>query len=502
MRTLYARLALVLVLLFVAVGLLYALISSSASVHYLDELNQKLNRDLARNLVADRNLVAEGRIDPKALKETFAQYMVINPSIEIYLLDLRGKILAYSADPGKVKRNHVTLEPIHEFIRQAGKFPLLGDDPRSHDRQKAFSVTQVPSAEHPEGYLYVVLRGEQFEAADRMARESFFLRLSGWSVAVSLAFGLLAGLLIFRLMTRRLHRLSMLMDSFHQSDFKALPIYTASDRILGDEVDRIGINFEQMAVRIQDQLGQLKTQDNLRRRLVAQVSHDLRTPLTSLQGYLESLSIKGERLPPEERDEYLAIALRQCRRLSRQLNELFELASLDARETEPESERFPPAELIQDVVQKYQLRAERENIRVLMPTPGARSFVVADIGLTERVLENLIENAFEHTPEGGVITVQLKPIDGAVAVAVRDSGKGIAMQDLPHIFEPFFQAGGISRTGKHAGLGLAIARRICEMQGGSIFARSEPGEGAEITFTLPLAEDNTAVESPRDCGVK
>ena len=233
LKTLYARMALVLVLLFAAVGLLYALISTSATVHYMDELNQKLNRDLARNLVADRNLVAEGRIDQMALKETFAQYMVINPSIEIYLLDLTGKILAYSADPGKVKRNRVSLEPINEFIRQAGKLPLLGDDPRSHDRQKAFSVTQVPSTEHPEGYLYVVLRGEQFEAADKLVRESFFLRLSGWSVAASLGFGLIAGLLIFRLLTRRLHRLSMLMDRFHQSDFNALPVYTGSKQDAG-----------------------------------------------------------------------------------------------------------------------------------------------------------------------------------------------------------------------------------------------------------------------------
>ncbi|MCB1881680.1 MAG: sensor histidine kinase, partial [Gammaproteobacteria bacterium] len=137
-----------------------------------------------------------------------------------------------------------------------------------------------------------------------------------WSVAASLGFGLIAGLLIFRLLTRRLHRLSMLMDRFHQSDFKALPVYTGSNRMLGDEVDRLGINFEQMAVRIQDQLGQLKTQDSLRRRLVAQVSHDLRTPLTSLQGYLESLIIKGERLSREEQNEYLGIALRQSKRLS------------------------------------------------------------------------------------------------------------------------------------------------------------------------------------------
>lgn len=485
-RTLYARMALVLVLLFITVGLLYTLISTSATEHYMEEANQRLNRDLAKNLVMDRNLVAEGRIDQMALKETFAQYMVINPSIEIYLLDLKGKILAYSADPGKVKRNHITLEPIHQFLRQGSKLPLLGDDPRSHDRQKAFSVTQVPSADSPEGYLYVVLRGEQFEAAEEIVRESFLLRLSGWSVAASLGFGLISGLLIFRLLTRRLHRLSLQMDSFHQSDFTALPLHAGAGRRQGDEVDRISSNFEQMAVRIQDQLVQLKTQDNLRRRMVAQVSHDLRTPLTSLHGYLESLSIKGEDLSADERTEYLNIALRQSRRLSKLLNELFELANLDAREMEPVRETFPLAELIQDVAQKYQLRAEQQRIRLSVPSPGPLPFAFADIGLTERVLENLIENAFEHTPEGGSISILTEVDTDCIAVSVQDSGTGIDAQDLPHIFEPFYQAGNEGRGRQHAGLGLAIARRISEMQGGRIFAHSNKGEGARISFTLPL----------------
>ncbi|MCB1761203.1 MAG: sensor histidine kinase [Gammaproteobacteria bacterium] len=486
-KTLYARLALVLVLLFSTVGLMYALLSSSATRHYLDELNQQLNRDLARNLVADRNLVAEGRLDQMALKETFRQYMVINPSIEIYLLDLEGRILAYSADPGVVKRKRVSLEPIRQFLRQEEAL-LLGDDPRSHDRHKAFSVTPVPSSENPEGYLYVVLRGEQFEEADRMVRESLFLRLSGWSVAASLVFGLIAGLLLFRLLTRRLQRLSNMMDRFDSSGFKALPQPVGPLHPRGDEVDRLGLTFEQMAVRIQDQMGQLQQQDNLRRQLVAQVSHDLRTPLTSLQGYLESLTLKGDEMQEEERREYLDIALRQSRRLSRQLNELFELASLDARESQPDPEPFPPAELLQDVVQKYQLLARKRQIRLSLGEPCPLPFVLADIGLTERVLENLLENAFGHTPIGGAIEVDAQ-LDGAVVrVSIADSGEGFSAADIEQVFEPFYRAGNSLGSQQHAGLGLAIARRICELQGGEISAQNRPQGGAMISFTLPLAQ--------------
>ena len=159
-KTLYTRLALGLFLLLVAVGILYAFVSIYTLKQINASLNQELNRDLARHLVADRNLVDEGRLDRQALGELFDLYMTINPSIEIYLLDRQGTIMAYSADPAKIKRNQVSLAPIHTLLADMNEYPVLGDDPRSHDRQKVFSVTPVPSADNPEGYLYVVLRGE------------------------------------------------------------------------------------------------------------------------------------------------------------------------------------------------------------------------------------------------------------------------------------------------------------------------------------------------------
>ncbi len=115
-RTLYAKLSAVLAALLVSVGLVYILVTFSAARLYLDEVNQQVNRDLARDLVADRNLVQAGRLDQQALKRMFDEYMTINPSIEIYLLDRAGNILAFSADPGKVKRSRVDLEPVRAFL--------------------------------------------------------------------------------------------------------------------------------------------------------------------------------------------------------------------------------------------------------------------------------------------------------------------------------------------------------------------------------------------------
>ncbi len=468
LRTLYAKLALALVVLMIIVGLLYALLSTSATRSYLQQVNQQFNSDLAHNLVMDRNLVEQGRINQEALKETFHHYMVINPSIEIYLLDMQGQILAYSADPGKVKRNHVALAPIRVFLSGEGSYPLLGDDPRSHDRRKAFSVTPVPSAQNPEGYLYVVLRGEEFDLVDRTIEESHFLQLSGWAVLGSLVIALVVGLMLFFILTRRLHRLVTHMEQFQASNFTAHVATRANQSDRGDEVDRLTYTFDQMAGRITTQLEQLKQQDNLRRELVAQVSHDLRTPLAALRGYLESLQLKEHELSTEERHDYLGIALRQSERLTSRVAELFELAKLDAHETQPKCEPFAPAELVQDVVQKFQLRAQQEKIQLEMELTENISFVWADIALTERVLENLIENALRHTPAGGMISLKLAQDQNQVTIHIIDSGSGIDVIDLPHLFESFYRAKNQGDSAGHAGLGLTIAKRIVELQGGKL----------------------------------
>ncbi|MEE9447113.1 MAG: hypothetical protein V3V09_04085, partial [Arenicellales bacterium] len=148
LNSLYTRLAAGLVLLLLIIGILYFTLNNIATQRYVAQLNQDLHRNLAQNLVADKNLVEQGRMNEMALKRTFQQYMVVNPSIEIYLLDLNGKLLSYSADPESVMRSSVSLQPIKDFLSGAQKYPL-GDDPRSHDKQKAFSVTPVPSSAQP-----------------------------------------------------------------------------------------------------------------------------------------------------------------------------------------------------------------------------------------------------------------------------------------------------------------------------------------------------------------
>ena len=418
------------------VGGLFTALSLYSVREYSAAVGQELNRDLASNLVSDRNLVTNGKINHSELERLFELYMSINPSIEIYLLDQAGRILSYSADPAKIKRKHVSLEPIHKLLNNPDAYPIQGDDPRSHDRHKVFSVTPVPSAEHPTGYLYVVLRGEEYDFAEGMVHSDRLLRMGGGALAISLFVGLLAGLVFFRLLTRRLSGLTARVEAFEAETKDTASIGIADETgVPGDDVDYLAIRFDQMAARIAGQLELLKDKDHQRRQLVAQVSHDLRTPLASIQGYLETLGMKQQELSPDERRRFLNVALAETLRLSKLVDELFELAALDARERQPFSEPFMPAELLHDVVQKHRPKAEQ----------------------------------------------------ASVALNITTAQPAMVLADIDHVFDPFYQGPGASRTG-HAGLGLAIARRMAELQQGRVSVESHPGAGATFCFWLPLAD--------------
>ena len=305
-------------------------------------------------------------------------------------------------------------------------------------------------------------------------------------MAAGLTFGLLAGLFFFRLLTRRLRVLATAMEGFRRRHFSVAAARSPEDDRSADEIDRLSRTFDAMAERIGEQLEALERKDALRREMVAQVSHDLRTPLASLRGYLETLTLKAESLPQEERDEYLNAALSQSEALSRLVNALFELAKLDACEAPPQREPFNIAELVQDVIQKYQPGAKQQRIQLDYARDGESIWVNADIGLMERVFDNLIENALQHTPAGGEVAVTLRTDNTSLHVAIRDTGKGITEQDLPRVFDRFYR-GKRSGGGKgHVGLGLAIVKRVLELHGIAATIDSAPDSGTTIGFDMPL----------------
>jgi two-component system OmpR family sensor kinase len=486
-RSLYSKLAAVLAALFCLVGLSFVVVTLFATEMYQQEVNQKLNSKLAEQIVNAELLMQDRRVNQEALQEIFHMLMVINPSIEIYLLDPEGKILAFSASPGKVKRTRVDLRPVREWLGGKVTFPVFGDDPRNPDGKKIFTAARIAGQGGLQGYLYVILGGETYDSVVQKLRGSYILKLTAWMIFGGLLFALVAGLLLFASLTGRLKRLARVMDSFRNGEkFNRIQLPLKKPKNSGDEIDRLSATFKQMTQHIEAQMEQLRKSDASRRDLIANVSHDLRTPLATLQGYIETLLLKDNSLTVEQRRNYLEIAAKHCGRLSNLVNKLLELAKLDACQISVVREPFNLRELAQDVIQKFQLKAGEKDANISLVTERDLPFVNADIGLIERVLENLIENAIRYTPSGGTIRLVLTPRENDVAVQIIDSGCGIPNAELAHIFNRFYQSDK-SRKGdpQHSGLGLAITKRILELHDRSIEVTSTLNQGTTFTFQLP-----------------
>lgn len=457
------------------------------------ELIQRLSMGLAGHIAENASLMEADGPNPGAVKSLFGKLMDVNPSVEVYLLAPDGRIVAQDAPEGRLKRDRVDIAPVRALL--AGQaLPVFGDDPRSLTARKVFSAAPVALKGQPMGYVYVVLLGEDHEAIAQHLDADNALRRTLWSMSLLAGFSLLAGLAAFAWITRPLRRLTREVQRFEADGMRGEPgppVPPAENRPIGestgdDEISALRGAFDAMTLRISEQWRELSASDRQRREMIANISHDLRTPLTSLHGYLETLRLKADTLPEEDRRRYLDIALGQSRRVGRLAQALFELARLECAIVKPELESFSLAELVHDNVQKFELAAEAKQVRLATDIAPGLPEVSADVGMIERVLTNLLDNAIRHTPAGGWVEVRLRSGAGGIVVGVRDSGSGIPAAMRDDLFKrPPFQGG--TRRASGGGLGLIIVQRMLQLHHCEIrLLPSQPAEGASFEFELAV----------------
>jgi signal transduction histidine kinase len=258
-----------------------------------------------------------------------------------------------------------------------------------------------------------------------------------------------------------------------------------------DEVAGLAWDFNRMARALERASEREREMEKARRDLIASVSHDLRTPLTSTRALIEALA-DGVADDPQTERRYLSSANRELEHLSRLVDDLFELARIDAGVLELTLEEASLHDLISDTISSFQPQAEQKGVHLVGEVAGDVDPVLANPPRLQRILHNLVSNALRHTPADGTVALCAAPEGEGVRVEVSDTGEGIATEDLPRVFERSFR-GEQSRTRPEkgdtpgAGLGLAIARGLVEAHGGTMDVESEPGQGARFYFTLERA---------------
>ena len=250
----------------------------------------------------------------------------------------------------------------------------------------------------------------------------------------------------------------------------------------GDEVAALARSFNRMADELTNRAQALAASDKARRQLLADVSHELMTPLTAMRGYIETLSMAALRLDTTTRERYMAIVEEETHRLERMIGDLLDLARLEGGGGTLRHEHVPVAGLFDRLASRHEAELTKRQIALTTRINAGAAHVAGDPDRLEQALQNLVANALRHTPEAGTISVTAEAAADGVHLTVRDTGPGIPPEHLPLIFDRFYKADASRKAATGSGLGLSIVKAIIERHGGTITARNDNGAVFEIVL--------------------
>lgn len=295
------------------------------------------------------------------------------------------------------------------------------------------------------------------------------------SACISVILAFLAVSYITVRMTKPITDMRNIVRRFSKGEFEARVKVSSTD-----EVGELGESFNAMA----DALDKL---ENSRRSFVANVSHELRSPLTSMRGFLEAM--QDGTIPQEEHGKYLGIVIEENKRMTAMVNDLLDLARIESGQTVLKIESFDVNELIIRTLLTFEARIDAANLAIHMDFDQDHTFVEADPDQIAQVIRNLIDNSIKFSPNGGQLTLRSRVDKKQVFISVRDEGAGIASEDLPYVFDRFYKGEKAhTPSGSSSGIGLSIVKRIIEQHKETIAVESMQGVGTCFTFSLKLCE--------------
>jgi two-component system sensor histidine kinase BaeS len=294
-----------------------------------------------------------------------------------------------------------------------------------------------------------------------------------------------ASLAIFRPASHRLRGLGKVALAIGEGDLSARAPETG-----GDEVTSLARAFNRMAGDLEARTRAMEQSDRTRRQLLADVSHELKTPLAAIRGYVETLAMAEVRLDDDTRRRYLEIVGDETIKLERLVGDLLDLARLESGGLTLTCGAVPVARLFRSVADRHERELIEKQVTLETSVAAGVTEVWGDPARLEQALQNLVANALRHTPEGGQITLAAERAGGETRLTVRDTGAGVPEEHLPRIFDRFYKADA-SRTDPYSktgsGLGLSIVKAIVQRHGGTVAASNREDGGAEFTISLPPA---------------
>ncbi|MGK0408514.1 MAG: signal transduction histidine kinase [Shewanella psychromarinicola] len=446
-----------------------------------NQIQQSLHLQLAEHMAHINPLLSQGITSDAALKEAFHDFMLLGPSFEIYTLDPDGKVIAYDAKEEKIKIHRVDTAIIQQFLN-GDNLPVLGTDPRSEDTHKIFSASKLITEDGlHSGYLYVIIGGEDYDSWQTLINAENQPKIWGATIGFWIIFALVLFVILLRYFTRPIQKLAQDLTELKNtpiSDKLMLP-----QRYRGSlEISQLSHHINHLLQEIQLQQQQVKRQQQVKHDFLLHLSHDLKTPLTALLGYIDTWLI----LPENERDQALIqYAANSGQTLQQLLAQLLELAALENGQIDAQLQQVNLSELLCDIEQTFTPRAKKLGVQLDFDINHA-SQIYTDPALMRRILNNLVDNALRYTPAGGKIQIINALHNGQQWLTVRDTGAGMHQHEVDALKQLSmttlsFEA---NQSLPQLGVGLAIVRQLLGLLKCRIEIDSQPGVGSEFKIEL------------------
>ncbi|PKG78829.1 sensor histidine kinase [Shewanella sp. Actino-trap-3] len=446
-----------------------------------NQIQQSLHLQLAEHMAHINPLLSQGITSDAALKEAFHDFMLLGPSFEIYTLDPDGKVIAYDAKEEKIKIHRVDTAIIQQFLN-GDNLPVLGTDPRSEDTHKIFSASKLITEDGlHSGYLYVIIGGEDYDSWQTLINAENQPKIWGATIGFWIIFALVLFVILLRYFTRPIQKLAQDLTELKNtpmSDKLMLP-----QRYRGSlEISQLSHHINHLLQEIQLQQQQVKRQQQAKHDFLLHLSHDLKTPLTALLGYIDTWLI----LPENERDQALIqYAANSGQTLQQLLAQLLELAALENGQIDAQLQQVNLSELLCDIEQTFTPRAKKLGVQLDFDINHA-SQIYTDPALMRRILNNLVDNALRYTPAGGKIQIINALHNGQQWLTVRDTGAGMHQHEVDALKQLSmttlsFEA---NQSLPQLGVGLAIVRQLLGLLKCRIEIDSQPGVGSEFKIEL------------------
>ena len=381
----------------------------------------------------------------------------------------------------KVRLKTIDLVPVKEAISNQGLSFIQGDDPRNPGEKVIFSAAPVFDNSELSGYVYIVLQSEEYERATNAVFGSYVIRIGTMGFVITLITTFFFGLLIIYFLTKSLRKIQLGVQEFENGNLHAR-IEVKSQ----DEMGRLAMSINSMSDTILNNIEELKQIDGLRRELIANVSHDLRSPMAVIHGYVETYMMKKDALSEEEHEQYLHAILHNTERLNKLVNDLFELSKLEAKQVALHKEPLMINELLEEICSQFSMLAKKNQIELIAEIPRKMNPIIADAHLIGRAIQNLLDNALKYTQPNGSVKLTTAMLGEKLEIVLTNTGAGILAEDIPHVFDRYYKANNTASS-QSTGLGLAITKKIIDLHFGEILVMSIPGQQTRFSVLLPIS---------------